>query len=293
MTTLRPLLIAGPTASGKSRYALERAGEEPCVIINADSMQVYDGLRVITARPSHEDVAAIPHDLYGHVSPSCAYSVGHWCQDVEQALARAAASNRRPIVVGGTGLYFKALLDGLSPVPEIPAEIRAKWRDAGLQQDTEHLHRQLMDVDPVMAERLRPSDPQRIVRALEVFEATGKSLAYWQTVPGVRLLEFRDVEAVVITRPRQDLYDRADARLEQMLLNGAVEEVCELGEQKLEPSLPAMRALGVPQLLQLIAGNLDRKAALYGAKLQTRHYIKRQLTWIRRNMSSWKAIEKK
>jgi tRNA dimethylallyltransferase len=290
MTVLPPLLIAGPTASGKSHYALERARESAAVIINADSMQVYSELRVITARPSEADEALVPHVMYGHVPSSEAYSVGRWLSDVRQALAEAKDENWRPIIVGGTGLYFKTLLEGLSPVPQIPKEIRTKWRAAAA--NPAGLHRQLQDVDPEMAAKLLPNDPQRIVRALEVIETTGKSLAYWQTLPGEPLLKFDDSEAVVISRPREDLYMRADTRLEAMLEMGALDEVAALVQQNLDASLPAMRALGVPQLMQLIAGDVDRETALSEAKLQTRHYIKRQLTWLRRNMSSWKTISK-
>ncbi len=289
MTVPPPLLIAGPTASGKSSYALERAAETSSVIINADSMQIYGDLAVITARPSPEDQTRVPHVMYGHVPPSQAYSVGHWLDDVRKALVDARAEKRRPIIVGGTGLYFKAMLEGLSPVPEIPADIRARWR-AKSQTGADDLHRQLQAVDPEMAAKLRPTDPQRIVRALEVFEATGRSLAYWQQVPGEPVMKHGDVEAVTISRDRDRLYQRADARLEEMLESGALDEVARLMLQNLDPTLPAMRALGVPALMQLVRGELNRAAALNAAKLQTRHYIKRQLTWLRRNMRAWSDI---
>lgn len=290
MTVSKPLLIAGPTASGKSHYALKRARDTDAVIINADSMQVYSELRVLTARPSKDDERLVAHRMYGHVPAAVTYSVGQWLRDVGVEIAQAHQRGQAIIIVGGTGLYFKALLEGLSPVPEIPAEIRQKWRRAGETCSAEELHLQLRDLDPRMSARLEAGDRQRMVRALEVIDATGRSLAEWQEKPGQPLLRFADVEAVVIARSREDLYQRSDMRFDQMLDEGALEEVAQLANQKLDPSLPAMRALGVPSLMQLMVGQTDRDTAISAAKQQTRNYIKRQLTWLRSNMIAWKAI---
>jgi tRNA dimethylallyltransferase len=286
----RPLLIFGPTASGKSAYALAQAAERPSLIVNADSMQVYADLRVLTARPSPADEAAAPHALYGHVDGAEAYSTGRYLRDLAPVLARAAAEGRRPIVVGGTGLYFRAILHGLSPIPEIPAEIRARWR--GHQADTPPaaLHALLAARDPETAARLRPTDPQRVVRALEVLDATGRPLSRWQAEPGRPLLDAAACTCVVIAPPRQTVLARVDARFDAMVAAGACDEVARLVARGLDPGLPVMRALGVPPLAAHLSGAVDLASAVATAKADTRAYVRRQLTWLRRNMASWKNL---
>ena len=175
-----PILIAGPTASGKSALALELAERHGGVVINADSMQVYAELPILSARPTGEDEAQAPHRLYGHVSARVPYSVARWLEDVAAVLAEAIADGRRPILVGGTGLYFKALTEGLSPLPKVPADIRARWRETAQRSAPEMLYELLRKRDPAMAHRLAPGDVQRVTRALEVIDATGRSLADWQ-----------------------------------------------------------------------------------------------------------------
>lgn len=285
-----PLLIAGPTASGKSAYAFTRAEREPSLIINADSMQVYRDLRVLTARPSADDERRAPHALYGFVDGGDAYSTGRYVLDVARTLADAQAEGLRPIIVGGTGLYFKALVEGLSPVPAIPAEVRAYWRAAAELHAPAELHALLAARDPETAARLRPSDPQRVTRALEVWEATGRPLADWQRVPGTPLIEADVCERVVVLPERALLFARADARFDAMVAGGALDEVRALAGRGLDPALPVMRALGVPELMQHVQGPLPLPAAIAAAKQATRHYIKRQMTWLKRNMCAWTNV---
>lgn len=284
------ILISGPTASGKSAMALELAERFSGTVINADSMQVYRDLKVLTARPDAADEARAPHALYGFVDAADAYSAGRFAVDAAGAIAIARQQGRVPVVVGGTGLYFKALLEGLSPIPPIPVAIRARWRGESERVDAADLHDVLAARDPVMAARLSPTDPQRIVRALEVLEATGRSLAEWQAVPGEPILRESQTERLVVLPDRDELYRRCDARFERMLDEGALEEVRALAARKLDSNLPAMRALGVRPLMQLIAGKIDRATAIAVGQAETRQYAKRQITWLKRNMSAWKMV---
>ncbi len=290
MTKLAPILIAGPTASGKSALALALAERLGGTVINADAMQVYRELRVLTARPSAGEERRVPHRLYGHVPGREAYSAARYAIEAREAIQAAQASGSVPVVVGGTGLYFKALTDGLSPIPPIPEEIRSRWRSRASEEGAPALHAILTERDPEMAARLRPSDPQRIVRALEVHEATGLSLARWQERPGEPALEVEDGRAFVVSREREDLRQRCDARFDAMMAAGAVDEVRALLGLGLDPDLPVMRALGVKPLAGLIDGRWTTAEASDMAKAETRQYAKRQLTWLRRNMMSWKWI---
>jgi tRNA dimethylallyltransferase len=290
MTKPAPILIAGPTASGKSGLALMLAEEFGGTVINADAMQVYRELRVLTARPSAEDEQRAPHRLYGHVPGAEAYSAARYAIEAREAIAAAEAQGSVPIVVGGTGLYFKALTHGLSPVPSIPQEIRNRWRRRATEEGAPALHTVLAARDPEMAARLRPSDPQRVVRALEVLEATGLSLARWQEKPGEPAVRLKDVHAVVVSREREDLRRRCDVRFDAMLAAGAVEEVGALLQLGLDPDLPVMRALGVRPLAAMIEGRLTADEASAKAKAEIRQYAKRQLTWLGSNMISWKWI---
>ncbi|MDX2288696.1 MAG: tRNA (adenosine(37)-N6)-dimethylallyltransferase MiaA [Hyphomicrobiaceae bacterium] len=284
------VVIAGPTASGKSAFALDLARKAGGVIVNADSMQVYAELSVLTARPMADEAGRVPHRLYGHVPAREAYSVARWLDDVAAVLAEVAEAGQQPILVGGTGLYLKALTEGLSPVPPIPAAIRAHWRAASAAQAAADLHVELTTRDPLTASRLRPTDTQRIVRALEVIEATGRPLASWQREAGQPILAAGSWTGIVVTRPREEVYQRCDARFEAMIAAGGVDEVRRLAELHLDPALPAMRALGVPPLLAHLRGEITLETAVARAKLDTRHYVKRQLGWLRRNMNAWKSI---
>lgn len=253
-------------------------------------MQVYADLRVLTARPSPDEEAVVSHALYGHVAGREAYSTGHYVRDVAAVLVRARCEGLRPVIVGGTGLYFKALLEGLSPVPPIPADVRAYWRAEAERLGAADLHAVLAKRDGSMAARLRPSDPQRVTRALEVLEATGRSLAVWQATPGIPLIDADACERVVMVPDRALLLARADARFDAMIACGALDEVRALAALNLDPALPVMRALGVPQLMQHLAGDISLVDATTAAKLATRQYIKRQLTWLKRNMGAWQGV---
>jgi tRNA dimethylallyltransferase len=287
----RPILIAGPTASGKSALALALAERLGGIIINADSMQVYRELSVLTARPSNADLARAPHRLYGHVAGAQGYSAGRYVREVSAVLSEAAAAGQVPILVGGTGLYFKALLDGLSPVPDIPTDVRARWRAAAESLSQADLHAELAKRDPAMAARLPAGDRQRIVRALEVIEATGRSLADWHQDPQQRTLDADRVNLLVVTPEREKLYRRCDARFDIMMREGAVDEVRRLMALKLSPDLPVMRALGVAPLAGYLLGRMLKDDAVELAKIETRQYAKRQLTWLRKHMMSWKWLE--
>jgi tRNA dimethylallyltransferase len=291
MTQHAPILIAGPTASGKSALALALAERLGGTVINADAMQVYRELRVLTARPDADDERRAPHRLYGHVPGAEAYSAARYAAEARAAIAAAEEAGSLPIVVGGTGLYFKALTEGLSPIPPIPDEIRARWRACAGEEGAAALHAILAERDPEMAARLRPTDPQRLVRALEVLEATGTSLARWQEEPGEPVVRVEDGRAVVVAPERDVLRQRIDARFDRMMAHGAVEEVRALLQLALSPELPVMRALGVGSLARLIAGEASPAEAAEAAKAETRQYAKRQLTWLRRNMNAWKWID--
>ena len=284
------ILIAGPTASGKSALAVDLAEAVDGVVINADSMQVYRDLSVLTARPQADDMKGVRHELYGFVGAGDAYSVGRYLADVAVHVDAIAARGKVPIFVGGTGLYFRGLLEGLSPVPAIDPEIRQHWRNLALAQGASALHAALKARDPEMARRLMPTDSQRLVRALEVIESTGLSLSHWQSMPGTPILNADRCTKVVVEMEREALYLRCNARLEQMIEGGALFEVARLQAMQLEPGFPVMRALGVAPLLDYLDGNCDLVEAIRRAQTETRQYAKRQLTWLRRNMMSWTGI---
>jgi len=284
------VLIAGPTASGKSHQALALAEEIGGVVINADSMQVYRDLSIITARPTAEEEARVPHRLYGHVDAAINFSAGAWIADAAKALEEARAQDKLPIFVGGSGLYFKALTRGLSAVPPIPAEIREAVR-ARLERDgVEALHAELARRDPVSAERLKPRDRTRIARALEVIEATGRALPDWHREGQPPLLRAGEFSALFLSPERDALYAQIDARFDAMLAGGAIEEVAALAARQLDPLLPAMKAHGVPVLMRLIHGEVTRQAAAEFGRTETRQYAKRQFTWFRHQLPEFEWI---
>ena len=290
MSNNRAILIAGPTASGKSAVALDLCERLGGVIINADSMQVYSNLRILSARPSMDDEAREPHALYGFVSADRAYSVGRWMEDVTVAISDAERQGRIPIITGGTGLYFKALLEGLSPIPDIPPEIRDHWRGQERSHSAQELYELLNQRDPEMASRLHPSDPQRVIRALEVHDATGRSLAQWQNEPGEPVLTEEQTLRIFLSPPREALYARIDIRFDTMLEMGALEEISALAKLDLDPGLPVMRALGVAPLMQMLSGKISHEEAATRTRTDTRRYAKRQITWAKSNMITWNSI---
>jgi tRNA dimethylallyltransferase len=285
------VLIAGPTASGKSALALELARHTGGLIINADSMQVYRDLRIITARPSSEEEAELPHRLYGHVDAAINYSAGAWVADAASVLTEARGRNRLAIFVGGTGLYFKALTRGLSAVPPVPPDIRQAIRERLEREGVEALHAELARRDAIMAERLRPRDRSRIARALEVVEATGRSLADWQREGLPPLLPEGAFRAAFLAPDRDELYSRIDGRFAAMLKAGALEEVATLGARHLDPLLPVMKAHGVPPLLRHLNGEITLEEVSVIGRADTRHYAKRQFTWFRHQLPEFDWVK--
>ena len=283
----RAVLIAGPTASGKSALALALAEALGGTIINADSMQVYRDLRIVTARPSAQEEARIPHLLYGHVDAAENYSVGRWCVDASAALAAVERAGRLPVVVGGTGLYFKALTRGLAAVPPIPPQIRAAVRERLERKGIAALYAELGERDAATARRLMPRDRARVTRALEVMLATGRSLTDWHAEGMKPALDAQAAVKLFLDVERAELYRRIDGRFDAMLGSGALDEVRALASRGLDPALPAMKAHGVPWLIRHLSGEIDLVAAVEGAKRDTRRYSKRQGTWFRHQLPDW------
>lgn len=286
------LLIAGPTASGKTGLSIRAAQENDAIIINADSMQVYRDLQVITARPSPDEASQAPHYMFGHVDGAIAYSVAQWLVEVRKCLDENALNSRKLIFVGGTGLYFNALLEGLSPVPSIDEKIREKWRGAGQFISAPELHKELVRLDPEMARLLRDSDRQRVTRALEVFESTGRSLLEWQKEKGEPFFASEvSFKKVLIMPERAWLHERINLRFDLMMEEGALEEVKSLLERNLNAKLPVMKAIGVPHLASYLIGEASLEEAIEKAKAASRQYAKRQSTWFRNSFDDgWQTI---
>lgn len=286
------ILITGPTASGKSAFAAELAAEHNGVVINADSMQVYDTLHVLTARPANADMAGVAHRLYGTVSATSLYSTGMWLADAQREVQAAHDAGKIPVFVGGTGLYFKALTGGLSDMPAIPDDIRSPLRARLLSEGAEALHPELVAVDPLTAAILRPGDGQRIVRALEVFAATGQSIRTFQNRTGPMLIDPDTAAKFVVLPERKLLHTRINRRFAQMLDGGAVEEVRALLALNLSPSMPVMKAIGVPQIAQFLEGRISREEVIETGAAATRQYAKRQMTWFRNQLDAdWQRID--
>lgn len=287
----KAVLIAGPTASGKSALAIALAQRFGGVVINADSMQVYRDLAIITARPDAADLAAAPHRLYGTVDGAVNFSVARWLDAALAEIDAAAAEGLLPIVIGGTGLYFKALTQGLSDIPAVPDEVRRRLRAEAEGLSAPALHDRLHALDPETAARLRPNDPQRVLRALEVFVATGRPLAHWQADGrGPPPLPTASCRAVFLGVDRSALRRRIDERFTAMIAAGALAEVEALARRKLDPALPVMRAHGVPGLIAHLQGRLSLTEAIAKGQADTRAYAKRQETWFRHQMPGFDAV---
>ncbi len=285
------VLIAGPTASGKSALAMEIAEERGGVIVNADSMQVYSVLCRLTARPSAEEIARVPHFLYGHKHPSEPYSTGAWLADVSGLLSGPELAGKPPVFVGGTGLYFRALLGGLSNMPDVPESVRQRWQYRLVEEGAPKLHRVLRAVDPDAAMVIKPGDGQRIVRALEIMEVSGRSILHWQADRGTPLVNPATAERIVVEPQRSLLGEAIAERFDRMIENGALDEVRELVALNLDPGMPAMKAIGVRELSAALSGQISLDEAVRLAKTATRQYAKRQATWFRNQCGTeWKRI---
>ena len=274
----RLALIAGPTASGKSELALRLARQSGGTIVNADSAQVYADLRIISARPTLAEEARAPHRLYGYRDAALPCSAAEWAGDAKAAIREAHEAGRLPILVGGTGLYIRTLLDGIAPVPEIDPAIRAAVRSFTVVHNYAALERE----DPAAAARLKPSDSTRVSRALEVVRSTGRPLAEWQKERSGGISGEVELAPLVLLPPRDWLYGRCDRRFEEMMSDEGVEEVRSLLERGLNPMLPAMRAIGVREIAGFLRGELGREEALAAGRTATRQYAKRQYTWFSR-----------
>jgi len=285
------ILIAGPTASGKSALALELAQRRGGVIINADSMQVYRDLRIITARPSPDEERRVPHRLYGKIDAGENYSVGRWFADAAAALTDAHSRGQPAIVVGGTGLYFSTLTRGIAAVPAIPAEIRREVRSRLAAEGVAALHAELGRRDPATAARLKPGDRARITRALEVVLATGRSLTEWHADNSPARVDLAAAAKVFLMPKRDELAARIDARFDAMMTAGALAEVGALAARHLDPNLPAMKAHGVPWLIRHLNGEIAMAEAVEQSKRDTRRYTKRQATWFRNQLPQFEWVE--
>ena len=291
MTSKRAILIAGPTASGKSSIALSVAKALDGVIINADSMQVYKGLKIITARPGADEMDAIPHALYGVRDPGESYSVADWMAAAKLAAEAAWADGKIPIFTGGTGLYFKALVDGIVDIPEVPEHIRLRLARRVEKEGLLPLFMELGNVDPEIVKTLKPKDKQRILRALEVHQATGKPLSYWQAQNQKPVLPGTDFLKIVIQSPPEELNEKILARLKKMLDHGVVIEVGNFRAKSLSPNLPAAKALGLRPMLRYISHEVNLNEALDLATIETRQYAKRQRTWFRNQCQDWHTVK--
>ncbi|HEX5380372.1 MAG TPA: tRNA (adenosine(37)-N6)-dimethylallyltransferase MiaA [Phenylobacterium sp.] len=287
--TPRIWLIAGPTASGKSALALRLAQETGAEIVGADALQLYRDLPILTAAPGPEERAAVPHHLVGEVDAADGWSAGRWLRAARATLDDIAARGRPAVVVGGTGLYFRALTQGLADIPEIPPQVRAEAEARFAAEGEPAFRAGLAEVDPAAAARISPGDRQRLVRAFEVFAATGRALSDWQATDEGALPP-GSWRAVALEPPRDQLYDRCDARFEVMVAKGALDEVAALAARNLDPALPALKAVGYRELSAHLRGETTLPRAVAAAQQETRRYAKRQSTWLRGQMAGWPRV---
>ncbi|ABI76679.1 tRNA delta(2)-isopentenylpyrophosphate transferase [Hyphomonas neptunium ATCC 15444] len=284
------ILIHGPTASGKSALAIELARKLGGEVINADSMQVYSDLQVISARPTEEEMAGVPHHLFGYVDAGRRYSTGEWLESARSVLKRLQRQNKHAVIVGGTGLYLLALTQGLSDIPPVPEDIRAEVKAISESEGADGLRLRLAPHDPELAERLGTGDRQRLARAYEVWLATGRQLSEFQNERQPPVLKEGEWVGFALTPPRAALYKKIDRRFEGMLMQGAVAEARALVSRNLDPELPAMKALGMPSIAAFVRGEISAEEAAESAKRESRRYAKRQFTWIGRQFPFWPRI---
>jgi len=281
-------LVVGPTASGKSALALDIAKKQPSLIINADSAQVYRDLTILSARPTEDEMQGIEHQLFGYIDGSETCSAARWADDAKAAIGEAHERDILPILVGGTGLYVRILLDGIAPIPEIDPDIRRAIR----KMETLEAYKSLENLDPVSAERLNAADTTRIQRALEVVRSTGEPLDYWQKHKVGGIAGDIKLHPLVLLPPREWLYQRCDLRFHEMIKCGAKEEVEQLLARDLPADLPVMRAIGVAEIADWLSGDISREVAVERAQIATRRYAKRQYTWFRnQSPPEWSRVE--
>ncbi len=278
------ILIAGPTASGKTRLAISLAQNIDGVIVNADSMQVYQELSILTARPTKSETEQAPHELFGTVSITQHYSVARWRNEALSIIKATHNKGQIPILTGGTGLYFKALIDGLSPIPDVSLETREEISTLYDKIGATSFHEKLQAIDPQTAQRLPATDRQRCIRAMEVYEETGKTLTYWQNIPRIKAPDHLTFTAFILKPKRQTLYERIDKRFDDMIAQGALDEVRAIHQLNLPPFLPSLKAVGIPPLRDYLNGNMSLEEAVELAKTQSRRYAKRQFTWFNNQM---------
>ncbi len=283
------ILVAGPTASGKSSMAMDIADEFGGVIINADSMQVYKELSIVTARPSMADEARVPHKLYGIISASQPWSVAQWLQRAVDEIHACHAAGKLPVVTGGTGLYFRALMHGIADIPEVPSDVRDHITARLASEGNDVLHGELSKVDPETAARISPSDTQRLIRATEVYLATGRSLSDWIAEGNKGVPKGFRFQPLVLEPPRDILYSRIDQRFKQMVNEGALMEVSKFAEHSFDPTLSAMKAVGIRELMAFESGDIPLEEAISRAQKVSRNYAKRQLTWFRNQIPEAKS----
>jgi len=287
MSQSKIILVAGPTASGKSALAMELARTGQGTIINTDAMQVYEGLPILSAQPDAKNRKAVPHELYGTLDPAERSSAGRWAEMAAAAIEKTVAQKRVPILAGGTGLYFRALMGGLAPIPAIPENVREKAEALYKEIGEEKFRAKLAKLDPDSAKKLARNDRQRLIRAYEVALHTGKPLGHWHQKSAPGFLDGYKIEAHLLMPEREKLYAACDRRFDKMLEAGAIEEVKSFLKRKLDPDLPAMKTLGLREIAAYLKGEMKLDEAIVKAQQATRNYAKRQMTWFR---NQWKFL---
>lgn len=292
MSNYNSILISGPTASGKSKLAMDIAAKIGGVVINADSMQIYNTISLITARPSNRDMDMIPHFLYGYIDPKIRYSVGEWVGDIEPLINFLNKIDKTPVIVGGTGLYFSGLFGEISEIPQISAKTRSKWEDIKKQKGTEALFHKLKELDPKSAAITNSTDTTRIIRALEVFDDTGKSIKDWQALPGKTIVNKSLSKMIYLCPPRDVINNNIINRTKEIIHNKLLyEEIKLLSSQKISNSYPVMKAIGVKDTIAYLDGEISIEILNDRIIANTKKYVKRQLTWARRKMIDWEWID--